>query len=491
MVFAALRVVTTKNIVHAALYLVLVLAGVAGLYILLAAEFVAITQVLVYIGAIVVLFLFGIMLTRAPHRPARTTSTTSSAGSARRSSPLLLGAVMGYALIDEFGGTDVRDRAPSPCSPTTAGGRDSIFSHLPGPVRGRLGAPARRAHRRHRRWPGGTERHARSTSSSCSPPSCSASASTACSPAATACMVLMSIELILNAVNINLVAFGAFHGTVTGQVFALFVIAVAAAEVGVGLAIVLLIYRNRRTHRPRRGRPDEGLIGAMMQLAARLAHPGVAVRRPDPAVAQSCWSSSAPGSHPADRRRLVPGHPRRRQAAHVQAAPSSASPALSALRAVTSAPAASGSATRRRHAARRDHRATPTPRPAPGRPRRRRDRGVGRHRGREPGRRRERRRDPARRRGAAEGEREEHDRRPVVHRWTWFAGGDIDVRGRHPRRRPVGDDAVRRHAHLAAGAHLLAPTTCTATALHALLRLPRRCSRPRCSSSSWRRTRSR
>ena len=58
-------------------------------------------------------------------------------------------------------------------------------------------------------------------------------------------MVLMSIELILNAVNINLVAFGAQLDTVAGQVFALFVITVAAAEVGVGLAIVLLIYRNR------------------------------------------------------------------------------------------------------------------------------------------------------------------------------------------------------------------------------------------------------
>jgi NAD(P)H-quinone oxidoreductase subunit 4L len=60
-------------------------------------------------------------------------------------------------------------------------------------------------------------------------------------------LVLMSIELILNAVNINLVAFGAFRDTVAGQVFALFVIAVAAAEVGVGLAIVLLIYRNRQS----------------------------------------------------------------------------------------------------------------------------------------------------------------------------------------------------------------------------------------------------
>jgi NADH:ubiquinone oxidoreductase subunit K len=58
-------------------------------------------------------------------------------------------------------------------------------------------------------------------------------------------LVLMSVELMLNAVNINLVAFGAFRDVVVGQVFALFVITIAAAEVGVGLAIVLLIYRNR------------------------------------------------------------------------------------------------------------------------------------------------------------------------------------------------------------------------------------------------------
>ncbi len=58
-------------------------------------------------------------------------------------------------------------------------------------------------------------------------------------------MVLMSVELLLNAVNINLVAFGAYYDNLSGQVFALFVIAVAAAEIGVGLAIVLLIYRQR------------------------------------------------------------------------------------------------------------------------------------------------------------------------------------------------------------------------------------------------------
>jgi NADH:ubiquinone oxidoreductase subunit K len=62
-----------------------------------------------------------------------------------------------------------------------------------------------------------------------------------------AVMVLMSIELILNAVNINLIAFALMNDSAEGHVFALYVIAVAAAEVGVGLAMVLMIYRNRRS----------------------------------------------------------------------------------------------------------------------------------------------------------------------------------------------------------------------------------------------------
>lgn len=62
-----------------------------------------------------------------------------------------------------------------------------------------------------------------------------------------AVMVLMSVELILNSVNLNLIAFGLMNNNVDGQVFALFVIAIAAAEVGVGLGMVLLVYRNRRS----------------------------------------------------------------------------------------------------------------------------------------------------------------------------------------------------------------------------------------------------
>lgn len=62
-----------------------------------------------------------------------------------------------------------------------------------------------------------------------------------------AVLVLMSIELILNSVNINLLAFSLRNGSLDGHTFALYIIAIAAAEVGVGLAMVLLMYRNRRS----------------------------------------------------------------------------------------------------------------------------------------------------------------------------------------------------------------------------------------------------
>ncbi|MGA8104902.1 MAG: NADH-quinone oxidoreductase subunit NuoK [Candidatus Acidiferrales bacterium] len=60
-------------------------------------------------------------------------------------------------------------------------------------------------------------------------------------------VILMSIELILNAVNINLVAFSRMFGTVQGQVFAIFIITDAAAEAAVGLGIIIALFRNRET----------------------------------------------------------------------------------------------------------------------------------------------------------------------------------------------------------------------------------------------------
>jgi NADH:ubiquinone oxidoreductase subunit K len=59
--------------------------------------------------------------------------------------------------------------------------------------------------------------------------------------------ILLGIELMLNAVNINLVAFSRFNGDVTGMVFALFTIAITVAEIAVGLAIVIVIFRVRKT----------------------------------------------------------------------------------------------------------------------------------------------------------------------------------------------------------------------------------------------------
>jgi NADH:ubiquinone oxidoreductase subunit K len=59
--------------------------------------------------------------------------------------------------------------------------------------------------------------------------------------------ILLGVELMLNAVNINLVAFARFHGDVVGLVFTLFTIAITVAEVGLGLAIVIAIFRVRKT----------------------------------------------------------------------------------------------------------------------------------------------------------------------------------------------------------------------------------------------------
>ena len=91
---------------HAALYLVVVLAGAAGLYILVAAEFVAWVQVLIYIGAIVILFLFGIMLTRAPMRSSG--SLDNSQRFAAMVVSLFMFGVITALLVDAYGGEEIK-----------------------------------------------------------------------------------------------------------------------------------------------------------------------------------------------------------------------------------------------------------------------------------------------------------------------------------------------------------------------------------------------
>jgi NADH-quinone oxidoreductase subunit J len=111
MVFAALCVVTTHNVVHAALWLVFVLAGVAAQYVLAAAEFVAVSQVLVYIGAVMVLFLFGIMLTRA--RIGRERGLNNRYFGFAVPVALVMLGLLSWAVIDAFGKDTLPDRGPT------------------------------------------------------------------------------------------------------------------------------------------------------------------------------------------------------------------------------------------------------------------------------------------------------------------------------------------------------------------------------------------
>jgi NADH-quinone oxidoreductase subunit J len=104
---AAIGVVRSNNVVHAALYLVVVLAGTAAQYILLVAEFVAWVQVLIYIGAIVVLFLFGVMLTRAPMREERGKLDNNQRLAAGVVALFLFGVLVAF-LVDAFGGHKIK-----------------------------------------------------------------------------------------------------------------------------------------------------------------------------------------------------------------------------------------------------------------------------------------------------------------------------------------------------------------------------------------------
>ena len=99
--------VRSRNVVHAALFLVVVLAGAAAIYILLVAEFVAWVQVLIYIGAVVILFLFGVMLTRAPMGTEEGKLDNDQRWAAGVVAVFVLGVLVAL-LVDAFGGTDIK-----------------------------------------------------------------------------------------------------------------------------------------------------------------------------------------------------------------------------------------------------------------------------------------------------------------------------------------------------------------------------------------------
>lgn len=120
---AALRVVTSRNVVHAALYLVGTLMSAAAMYVLLLAEFVAWVQVLVYVGAIVVLMLFGLMLTRAPIGSANFDNNQRLLAAICAGA---LFAVSSWIMIDGFKGQEVHLKDAVGTTTATVG--EVIFS---------------------------------------------------------------------------------------------------------------------------------------------------------------------------------------------------------------------------------------------------------------------------------------------------------------------------------------------------------------------------
>nr|WP_202886219.1 NADH-quinone oxidoreductase subunit J [Kribbella sandramycini] len=100
-VVSAVLVVTSRRIVHAALWLVVTLGAVAGCFGALHAEFVALVQILVYVGAIVVLVLFALMLTKAPTNPLPTLTTARSPFAAAVAGVLAL--LLGTGVVIAFG----------------------------------------------------------------------------------------------------------------------------------------------------------------------------------------------------------------------------------------------------------------------------------------------------------------------------------------------------------------------------------------------------
>jgi len=118
---AALAVVTARNVVHAALYLVVTLASVGVTFLLVGAEFVGWVQILIYVGAIVILFLFGLMLTKAPiGRDALDYQNRA------------VGAVVGVVFAAGLGSLILRawPIGSTPVSPTIAGGSAALGSAL-------------------------------------------------------------------------------------------------------------------------------------------------------------------------------------------------------------------------------------------------------------------------------------------------------------------------------------------------------------------------
>ena len=289
---SALLSVTTKHVVHAALWLLVSLGALAGAYLVLGQELVGLVQLLVYVGAIVVLVLFALMLTRAPIGPHAEIDTPPWQRVLARMFGAATTALLASLLLPLFSAArDLDDGVPG-----TAPDRAGHLRHLGVALRAVVGAPARRPHRGVRgvapRPPGRAAAHA--------PRARGAAPMSHLYPAALAAvlagigvygvlarrnavLVLIGVELILNAANLLLVTAGSRPGApfAAGPVLTLFVITIAAAEVIVALAIILVMFRRVRPHRPDRDPRPHGRPRADRRRSRR-PRPARPPRRPTP-----------------------------------------------------------------------------------------------------------------------------------------------------------------------------------------------------------------
>ena len=265
---SGLLAVTTRHVVHAALWLVVCLGAVAGCYLVLGAEFVALVQLLVYVGAVVVLVLFALMLTRAPIGPNDEVTT----GVAHRAvAGVLGGAVTGLLLAVLL---PVAGSARSRPGTTSTAVAEQLFGTWVWPFEalsllllvaliaafavsrmardghaasasGAVSGPPRPERER------GPGRGGRAVIHLAGPYALAAVlaglGTYGVLARRNAVLVLIGVELVLNAANVLLVATGSVGADTwqAGNVLTLFVITIAAAEVCVALAVVLAVFRLR------------------------------------------------------------------------------------------------------------------------------------------------------------------------------------------------------------------------------------------------------
>ncbi len=277
MLGAAFMVIASRNPVHSVLFLILAFFNAAGLFVLLGAEFLAMILVVVYVGAVAVLFLFVVMMLDIDFAELKRGALQY----------LPIGGLIGLAMATELILFVAGHWAVAPgavLASATPGQCEQYRRARPHPLHGlhlllsdRGPGAAGRDDRRHRLDAAPSSRRAPPIDSHAErahagdgdgPGRCEAGGGRVMVIGLgqylfvaavlftigvfgiflnrkNVIVILMSIELILLAVNINFVAFSAFLHDLVGQVFAMFVLTVAAAEAAIGLAILVVYFRNR------------------------------------------------------------------------------------------------------------------------------------------------------------------------------------------------------------------------------------------------------